>query len=93
MCENILGVGIHPVTMRASLGRIEEWISQRRSAYVCTIPAHTVVDALEDHALRWIINEAGLVSPGGMAIVWLLRLRGHAHVERVYGTDLLWAAS
>jgi N-acetylglucosaminyldiphosphoundecaprenol N-acetyl-beta-D-mannosaminyltransferase len=30
--------------------------------------------------------------PDGMAIVWILKLKGHRHVRRVYGPDLLKAA-
>jgi N-acetylglucosaminyldiphosphoundecaprenol N-acetyl-beta-D-mannosaminyltransferase len=33
-----------------------------------------------------------MVTPDGMAIVWLLRLMGHRNVQRVYGPDLMLAA-
>jgi len=44
-----------------------------------------------DPSLRDIHNQAGLVTPDGMPLVWLSRLRGHHHVQRVYGPDLMLA--
>ena len=32
-----------------------------------------------------------MVTPDGMPMVWLLRLDGHQHVNRVYGPDLMEA--
>ena len=42
-------------------------------------------------AVRRIHNAAGLVTPDGMPLVWLSRLMGFSHVERVYGPDLMLA--
>jgi len=41
--------------------------------------------------LQRVRNAAGLVTPDGMPLVWLARLRGLEHVERVYGPDLMLA--
>ena len=35
--------------------------------------------------LRKIVNQADLVVPDGMPLVWMLRLLGHRIDERVYG--------
>ena len=46
----------------------------------------------QDHPeLRDIHNQAGLVTPDGMPLVWLSRVKGHSQVERVYGPDLMLA--
>jgi N-acetylglucosaminyldiphosphoundecaprenol N-acetyl-beta-D-mannosaminyltransferase len=88
---NILGVRVSAVNMGAVLAAFEAWIGQRQRQYVCVTPAHSIMDCRNDPALRRIFNHAGLTTPDGMAIVWLLRLQGHRHVERVYGPDLLLA--
>ena len=44
-----------------------------------------------DETLRRIHNRAGLVTPDGMPLVWLSRLNGFRHVDRVYGPDLMLA--
>jgi N-acetylglucosaminyldiphosphoundecaprenol N-acetyl-beta-D-mannosaminyltransferase len=47
------------------------------------------MESREDRRLRSIHNEAGMVTPEGMPLVWLLRLFGKSHTERVYGPDLM----
>lgn len=86
---NVLGVGIGAVSMAHTLDAIEGWIERRERNYVCVTPAHAVMQARRDPEFRRILNRSGLTTPDGMSIVWLLRLHGHRHVERVYGPDLM----
>ncbi len=89
--ENILGVKVSAINMAQALAAIAAWIEARQPHYVCVTPAHGVMDCQRAPALRAIFNASGLTTPDGMAIVWLLKLRGHRHVGRVYGPDLLLA--
>lgn len=89
--ENILGVNISAINMDQALGEIKSWIEQRESQYVCVTPAHGIMECQQNPELRMIFNQSGLTTPDGMAVVWLLKLRGHRHVDRVYGPDLLQA--
>jgi N-acetylglucosaminyldiphosphoundecaprenol N-acetyl-beta-D-mannosaminyltransferase len=86
---NVLGVLVSPVSMAEVVRRVDGWIARRERNYVTVTPAHAVMDAYRDPDLRRIFNASGLTTPDGMSIVWLLRLRGHSNVERVYGPDLL----
>jgi N-acetylglucosaminyldiphosphoundecaprenol N-acetyl-beta-D-mannosaminyltransferase len=86
---NILGVLVSAIDMPGALDSIAEWISKREEHYVTITPAHAVMDAYQDPELRRIFNASGMTTPDGMAIVWLLKLRGHKHVSRVYGPDLV----
>ena len=86
---NILGVLVSPIAMDDALRAIEGWVFNRTPTYVTVTPAHAIMDAYGDPELRRIFNASGLTTPDGMAIVWLLRLRGHRRVERVYGPDLM----
>jgi N-acetylglucosaminyldiphosphoundecaprenol N-acetyl-beta-D-mannosaminyltransferase len=52
---------------------------------------HGVMESQQDEQLRRIHNDAGLVTPDGMPLVWLCRLKGQRRVERVYGPDLMLA--
>jgi N-acetylglucosaminyldiphosphoundecaprenol N-acetyl-beta-D-mannosaminyltransferase len=90
--ENILGVQVSVINMDQALRTVDAWILERDSHYVTVTPAHSIMDAYQDHALRRIINASGMSTPDGMSIVWLLKLRGYSHVERVYGPDLLLEA-
>jgi N-acetylglucosaminyldiphosphoundecaprenol N-acetyl-beta-D-mannosaminyltransferase len=86
---NILGVLVSPIAMDDARRAIEGWVANRTMTYVTVTPAHAVMDASRDPELRRIFNASGLTTPDGMAIVWILRLRGYRKVERVYGADLM----
>jgi N-acetylglucosaminyldiphosphoundecaprenol N-acetyl-beta-D-mannosaminyltransferase len=88
---NVLGVGVSAVNMQQALDLIARWIASGTRHYVCVTGVHGVMESQHDARLRDIHNDAGLVTPDGMPLVWLSRLSGHAHVERVYGPDLLLA--
>jgi len=88
---NILGVGVSALNMTMALEVIEGWIERREPHYVCVTGVHGVMESQRDENLRRIHNRAGLVTPDGMPLVWLSRLQGFRHVERVYGPDLMLA--
>src|ERR1044071_2676970 len=88
---NILGVKVSAINMPMALHTIEEWIAQREPHYVCVTGVHGVMESQRDEELRRIHNNAGLVTPDGMPLVWLSRLMGFHEVERVYGPDLMLA--
>jgi N-acetylglucosaminyldiphosphoundecaprenol N-acetyl-beta-D-mannosaminyltransferase len=90
---NILGVRVSAINMAQALSIIDGWIARRQQHYVCVSGVHGVMESQRDEDLRRIHNDAGLVTPDGMPLVWLSRLHGHAHVERVYGPDLMLALS
>jgi len=89
--ENILGVNVSTINMEQALAEIKSWIAKQESQYVCVTPAHGIMECQNDLRLRQIFNQSGLTTPDGMAVVWLLKLRGHGHVDRVYGPDLMEA--
>lgn len=88
---NILGVGVSAITMTMALDIINNWIVQRAHEYVTVTGVHGVMESQRHTHIKKIHNEAGLVTPDGMPLVWLSRLYGHNHVERVYGPDLMLA--
>lgn len=88
---NILGVSVSAVNMGTTLRTIDGWIARREQHYVCVTGVHGVMESQRDPELRRTHNEAGLVTPDGMPLVWLSRMAGHGHVERVYGPDLMLA--
>lgn len=89
---NILGVGISAINMQMAVETIEGWIASREQHFVCVTTVNEVVQCQSDPALRETINRSGLVTPDGMPLVWLSRWQGFAHVDRVYGPDLMLAA-
>ena len=88
---NVLGVGVSAVDMPRALAAIAQWVGEGGAHYVCVTGVHGVMESQRDRKLRGIHNSADMVTPDGMPMVWLGRLRGHSTMHRVYGPDLLLA--
>jgi N-acetylglucosaminyldiphosphoundecaprenol N-acetyl-beta-D-mannosaminyltransferase len=87
--HDILGVKIDVLTFQKALLRFDEWIHSRARQFVCVADAHVVMQAQWNDDFREILNEAGMITPDGMPLVYLLRSAKRGPVERVYGPDLL----
>ncbi len=88
---DVLGVHVSAINMPLALETIEDWIARRERHYVCVTGVHGIMESQQDESLRRIHNAAGLVTPDGMPLVWVSRLKGQRHVNRVYGPDLMLA--
>jgi len=88
---DVLGVAVSATTIEDTLRVVAGWISRREPHYVCVSGMHGVMECQQDEELRNIHNAAGLVTPDGMPLVWLCRLKGQKSTERVYGPDLMLA--
>lgn len=86
---DVLGVGVSAVNQDDTVGTIERWICARSRNYVCVTGVHGVMESRRDHELRRIHNEAGMVTPDGMPLVWVSRFLGSNRTSRVYGPDLM----
>src|SRR5215467_984050 len=86
---DILGVGVSSINLDDAITRIERWIAEQSRNYVCITGVHGVMESRREQRLRHVYKEAGMVTPDGMPLVWLLRLFGKRRTERVYGPDLM----
>jgi N-acetylglucosaminyldiphosphoundecaprenol N-acetyl-beta-D-mannosaminyltransferase len=87
----MLGVGVSAIDMPMALDRIDGWIAARDRQYVCVCPVHSIMECRRSPALRSLFNAAGMVTPDGMPVVWVARMKGFGRVRRVYGPDLMLA--
>lgn len=88
---NILGVYVSAINMPMALQSFRDWIERKSKNYVCVTPAHSIMDAVNDPEFNQILNQSGMTTPDGMAVVWLLKLHGFKNAGRVYGPDLMLA--
>jgi N-acetylglucosaminyldiphosphoundecaprenol N-acetyl-beta-D-mannosaminyltransferase len=86
---NILGVPVSAIDMRRAVEIVEGWIEKRQTHYVCVTGVHGVMESQRDERLLRAHAGAGLVTPDGMPLLWLGRLRGFKQMDRVYGPDLM----
>ncbi len=69
-------------------GRLLEWAGRGESRYLCAACVNSVMEAHDSAELMEVMNQADLVTPDGMPLVWALRLLGIPGATRVYGPDL-----
>src|SRR5260370_34614152 len=86
---DILGVGVSPINLDDAIATIERWVGERSRNYVCITGVHGVMESRRDQRLRHIHNDAGMVTPDGMPLVWFSRFLGKSRTDRVYGPDLM----
>lgn len=87
--QSILGVDVNPINFDQTLNMCSRFIRDKEPVYICLAPAHSIMDCYYDNNIRDIFNKSRLTVPDGMAVVWILKLRGNRSVNRVYGPDLL----
>ncbi len=88
---NILGIGVSPINMQDALQAIAHWVQNGEQQYICVTSVNGIMESQKNHALCAIHDNAGLVTPDGMPLVWLSRWHGYKDVSRVYGPDLMLA--
>lgn len=90
---DVIGIPVSAIDMSAAVATIEDWVDAGARQYVCVAGAHSLIESRTNVALRRSLRAAGLVTPDGMPLVWIARLRGLLQVRRVYGPDLMLAMS
>lgn len=85
----MLGVAFDNLTLRETVGRIEEMIASPRSHYVVTANVDFLAQARRDVELQHILLNAHLVLCDGTPLVWASRLFGNPLPERVAGADVV----
>lgn len=86
--REILGVQVHATSYDEATRLITGWAKQDEHRYVCVTSVHGVIVSQDDPAFKRIQNEADLVTPDGMPLVWGLRRLGLPTASRVYGPHL-----
>jgi N-acetylglucosaminyldiphosphoundecaprenol N-acetyl-beta-D-mannosaminyltransferase len=100
---DIMGVGVHPLTLEESAGVIAGWIEQAgRQAgsvesgrppgvarQVVTLNPEMLMQARRDPAVWGLLNRGDLVVPDGHGILWAGKRLGSPFPERVTGIDLI----
>ena len=86
---SIRGVRVAAIDLHRASGLISARAAASRGEYVTVTGAHGVVESSDDDVVLRAHQEALLVVPDGMPLVWLGRLLGFRTIDRVYGPDLM----
>jgi N-acetylglucosaminyldiphosphoundecaprenol N-acetyl-beta-D-mannosaminyltransferase len=86
--RRILGMRVDATSYQHATSEVLRWGSRGESRYVCVATVNNVIEAYDDPAYQRVMDDADLVTPDGVPLVWALRLLGIAGATRVYGPDL-----
>ncbi len=92
-CEKkwVLGNQVHTTSYNDACHRIENWTNSKTSCYIIAANVHVIMTGYWNKKYQQIINNAALVTPDGMPLVWGMKLLGIKQQTRVYGPDLMLA--
>ena len=85
---SILGMTVHGTSYAHASDLTLDWAKAHASRYVCVATVNNVMEAWDSPEFKTITNQADLVTPDGMPLVWGLKLLGYREATRVYGPDL-----
>jgi len=86
--RSILGTRVCATNYGGAVRLVLSWATAGGSYYICMTGVHGVMEGHDDPSFREVLNNADLVPPDGMPLVWCLRLLGCPQATRVYGPTL-----
>ncbi|ACK67331.1 glycosyl transferase, WecB/TagA/CpsF family [Rippkaea orientalis PCC 8801] len=89
--RQIIQTRIDATSYHDACDRIEQWAINKTSCYIVAANVHVVMMGYWTPDYQTLLNQAALVTPDGMPLVWGLRLLGIKQQQRVYGPDLMLA--
>jgi N-acetylglucosaminyldiphosphoundecaprenol N-acetyl-beta-D-mannosaminyltransferase len=87
---NILNIDIDTGSIKSILQETTRLIDNDDKFYICTVNAFLAVKANEDKLLLKILNNARIVIPDGMPLVWYSRTSGKPIPGRISGYDFFY---
>lgn len=88
---NLVGSPVSAAPFDVQIELMVEWAISRLSKVVCVANVHMLVEAHWHPEFRTVLSNADLVTPDGMPLVWMMKLLGARHQNRVAGMDILLA--
>jgi N-acetylglucosaminyldiphosphoundecaprenol N-acetyl-beta-D-mannosaminyltransferase len=86
---NILGIAVDALDLGRALSRVSNALQANKKGYVCAIGVHGILEALSDPCVARAFEQAAIVVPDGMPMVWIGHLQGHRGMRHVTGPALM----
>jgi N-acetylglucosaminyldiphosphoundecaprenol N-acetyl-beta-D-mannosaminyltransferase len=87
--RRLLGFDLALIDYAGAAARIEAMIDSGERGYVCHAAVNTLMNGRRDPRARAALEQATLVVPDGMPLVWALRSLDEPISDRVYGPELM----
>ena len=85
----VRGINVAAIDIPLATDLIQQLATSAQGAYVTVTGAHGIVESVYSERVRKAHEQAAMVVPDGMPLVWLGRLLGFNSIGRVYGPDLM----
>ncbi|RIV24729.1 glycosyltransferase [Alicyclobacillaceae bacterium I2511] len=85
---DVLGVRVHTYSRRQAVEQVLLWVQEKTRRMVLTAGPEFIMMTQVDHELRQIADDADLVTPDGIGVVWAVRRQGQFVPDRVTGVEL-----
>lgn len=89
--KNVIGSPVTALPFDEQIQQILKWASSRISKSVYVANVHMLMEAYWHPEMRSVLQDADLVTPDGVPLVWMLRLMGAHKQDRVAGMEILLA--
>lgn len=85
----VVGVPVTALNFDVQIALMLQWAKVRESKSICVANVHMLVEANRDPAFANVLENADLVTPDGMPLVWMLRRLGFPNQNRIAGLDIM----
>jgi N-acetylglucosaminyldiphosphoundecaprenol N-acetyl-beta-D-mannosaminyltransferase len=89
--QRVLDFPITALRFDDQIQTILRWAIARESKTVCVANVHMLMEAHWNPEFASVLNNADIITPDGMPLVWMMRLLGARYQDRVAGMDVLLA--
>jgi N-acetylglucosaminyldiphosphoundecaprenol N-acetyl-beta-D-mannosaminyltransferase len=79
------------LSLESAVLAIDSLVRARAGGYVCFSTVHMVMESYDDPEFGKKVNDANLIVPDGMPLVWMQRHLGRGEAQRIRANDLMIA--
>jgi N-acetylglucosaminyldiphosphoundecaprenol N-acetyl-beta-D-mannosaminyltransferase len=87
--RSVIGFPVTALPFDQQIQLLLRWAQSNLSKVVCVANVHMLIEGYRNPAFAAVLQEADLVTPDGMPLVWMLKLTGAPYQDRVAGLDIL----
>ncbi|MEM9219736.1 MAG: WecB/TagA/CpsF family glycosyltransferase [Cyanobacteria bacterium P01_F01_bin.150] len=84
----VIRMRVDATSYQDASARIIHWAREHKNVYVCAANVHMDMETWDSDEFANVVNNAALVTPDGMPLVWALKALGVSDASRVYGPTL-----
>ena len=86
--NQVLSSPITSLPLQEQIWLMLDWAAKKQSKVVCLANSHMLMEAYWNQEFAETLEQADIVSPDGMPLVWMLKLMGVQNQDRVAGMDV-----